>query len=70
MEAFTAKEYELGNTVAILSNNISAAFNTVDHHILLQKLQYYNITGNELKLLKSFLQDRNVFTHINSKRAL
>ena len=46
------------NTILILLDQ-SAAFDTIDHKILLNKLQHkFKITGNALKLLKSYLEDR------------
>ena len=35
------------------------AFDTVDHQILLQKLELYGIKGNGLSLLRSYLTDRS-----------
>ena len=38
--------------------DIRKAFDTVNHTILLQKLNSYGIHGNSLKLLESYLTDR------------
>ena len=44
--------------------DLSKAFDTLDHSILLRKLSYYGITGNELKLISSYLSDRKQFVNV------
>ena len=41
-----------------LLTDFSKVFNTIEHHILLQKLATYNIIGNALKWLSSYLSER------------
>ena len=38
--------------------DLTKAFYTVDHNILLNKLFHYGERGNSLKLLQSYLQNR------------
>ena len=47
-----------GNLSAVLFLDIRKAFDTVDHTILLQKLNCYGIQGDSVKLLESYLTDR------------
>ena len=52
-------------TTTTLQTDMSAAFDTVKHTILLQKLEYYEIRGGELNLFKSFLTNRRQYVEID-----
>ena len=39
---------------AIIQTDLSAAYDTIDHSILLQKLNYYGVRDKELNILTSF----------------
>jgi len=45
--------------------DLSKAFDTLNHHILLHKLQYYGIHGLPLKWFKSYLHDSQQYVNIN-----
>jgi len=47
--------------------DLTAAFDCVDHHILLTKLQAYGITGIPLKWIASFLHGRKQVVFLNNK---
>ena len=55
-QSFEKNEFTLGLFVGL-----SKAFDTVDHQILLKKLEYYGIAGNNLRWFENYLKDRQQF---------
>jgi len=45
--------------------DLSKAFDTLNHEILLHKLQYYGLYGQSLQLFKSYLENRTQSVYIN-----
>ena len=57
------------NTYCIgLFIDLQTAFDTVNHEILLKKLEFYGIRGLPLSWLSSYLKDRSQFTNYNNCR--
>merc|ERR1712002_866864 len=57
--------YHGGLISAVIQTDLSAAFDTVDHEILLLKLEHYGIDGKTNNLLKSFLRNRYQYVSID-----
>ena len=54
-----------GKTVCMIFLDLSSAFDTVDHEILINELQSIGIEGTALKLFKSYLENRTVRVSAN-----
>ena len=62
LQAFDENDYTIGIFI-----DLSKAFDTVDHHLLLQKLELYGIKNNNLKWFQSYLSDRKQFIKFNNE---
>ena len=49
--------------------DLEKAFDTVNHQILLSKLQHYEIRDNALKWLTSYLMNRKQFVKLNGSQS-
>lgn len=58
-----------GLSPAVVIFDLSAAFDTVDHGILLRKYQYSGVSGKALKLMESYLINRQQFVQVGEHRA-
>ena len=64
-----AKSLENGELVIGVFLDFSKAFDTVNHDVLLQKLQHYGIRGSALKWFQSYLSDRCQYVTYNGQES-
>ena len=63
----TLKSLDMGNITILVLLDLSAAFDTIDHGILLRLLeQHFYISGKPLAWMKSYLTDRHQSVYINN----
>ena len=53
--------------IMVILYDLSAAFDTVSHDILLEKLKAYGFDDSSLKWMKSYLQDRQQYVQVDEK---
>ena len=58
-----------GNIVLSFFVDFTKAFDTVDHRILLHKLNHYGIRGHAHDFIKSYLTNRPQYTYINGEQS-
>jgi len=63
------KELEEGKCSAGIFIDFQKAFDTVDHNILISKLDHYGIRGPVLEWLKSYITNRQQYAYVNGKES-
>lgn len=62
-------EMDKGKTPLSIFLDLSKAFDTLDHEILIQKLKHYGITGISLDLMRSYISGRQQFVEIENTKS-
>ena len=62
--------YESGKITLTLQTDLSAAFDTIDHKKLLEKMSFYGIQGTELDLFDSFLSNRTQYVILRANECV
>ena len=62
-------KYEEGHDVAVMCYDSSAAFDTLKHSIIIEKLKLYGCSPAVIKWFESYLSDRWQFCEIGGKRS-
>jgi hypothetical protein len=60
---------EMGKEILIILYDLSAAFDTVPHQILIEKLRLYGFCQLTIKWMESYLSNRKQFVEISGKRS-
>ena len=69
IDYFCGKGLDKDNMTVILSTDLSAAFDTVDHSVLIQKMEHYGVRDKEAKLINSYLSNRTHYIELQNKRS-
>ena len=56
-----------GNCTLIILLDLSAAFDTVVHELLIEDLMYIGVDGDALEWFRSYLRDRSFYVSVNGK---
>ena len=67
---YLIKQMDQGSTLLNIYIDLSKAFDTLDHSILLSKLSYYGITGCENKLFVSYLSNIYQYVEYNNAQSM
>ena len=53
----------------VISTDLSAAFDTVDHGLLIEKMKFYGFSENTIMIFRSYLSDRKQYTELQTRQS-
>ena len=62
-----SKSHDEDKLGVVISTDLSSAFDTVSHPILLNKISHYGIRNEANEIIKSYLEDRTQIVKIQGK---
>ena len=66
---FVLSEMDKGNIVLLVLFDMSSAFDTLDHTILVKRLQSLGVTGTALKWFSSYIDKRTQYVSVNNSKS-
>ena len=70
LTAIITLDIDIGDIPISICIDLSKAFDTLDHNILISKLQYYGLNRTALQLIRSYLTNRKQFVQFGDTTSL
>ncbi len=62
-------EMDKNNTTVNIFHDLSKAFDTLNHQIIIDELKYYGLDGLSLKLMENYLSNRKKYVEIDDSKS-
>ena len=69
IDYYAGKIAENNKSTCLITTDLTAAYDTVDHGILIQKLQYHGFSSQAAELMTSFLKNRKYYVEVQGFRS-
>ena len=61
---------DINRDVVSIFLDLKKAFDTIDHNLLIAKLEYYNLSSNSIHLIKNYLENRLYYVKVETASSL